>query len=156
MCELKESLINTEKELQQKEVELDNIRAAEEREESENALRVEELQSRVVELESAVTTARDDASAAADAAAVAVKTQEDAMNDENDAGATAAAAAAAEKEAELAAMKDALESCRQELMDHMSRAVGAEVLLDRGVRWDLSNCCTVMLQAPETRRESKI
>lgn len=102
MVEMKERMVIMEEGLRRKEAELAEIRAAEEQRERENA-RVDELQSRVLELEGAIKE-RDE--------------KEDGMDTERD---------AEDKADELAALKSALEESQTELAQHVTRADGAEV-----------------------------
>lgn len=102
MVEMKERMVIVEEGLRRKEAELAEIRAAEEQRERENAC-IDELQSRVLELEGAIKE-RDE--------------KEDGMDTERD---------AEDKVDELAALKGALEESQKELAQHMTRADGAEV-----------------------------
>lgn len=96
---MKKRMTNMEEGLRQKEAELEAIRVAEEQEESLNAIRIKELQSRVRELEGAIK-------------------ERDEVKDGMD---------TTEEESELAELKTALEACEKELAGHMNRANGAEV-----------------------------
>lgn len=108
MVKLRESLTKTEKELKQKEAELSAIRASEDREERDNAIRVQELRVQVAELEDAVKARNED---------VARQSEE----------ANSAAATAAEKDHELLTLKATLSSCQAELAECLTRANAAEV-----------------------------
>lgn len=105
MVDMKERMAKLEEGLRQKEEELAAIRAAEEEEEAKNALRVEQLQSRVRELEDAIQERDETAVDGMDTSEVD----------------------AAEKEHELASLKTTLDACQKELSEHMTRADSAEV-----------------------------
>lgn len=102
MVEVKNCMAVAEEGLRGKEAELAAIRAAEEHAERENAC-VDELQSRVLELEEAIKE-RDE--------------KEEDMGTEGD---------ATDKIDEVAALNNALEECQKELALHITRADGAEV-----------------------------
>lgn len=106
MVDMKKSMTAMEEGLRQKEAELAAIRAAEEKEEAESALRVAELQARVLQLE------------------VAIKERDKAIDDMDVAGADST-----RKEEELDTLKAALNACQAELAEHATRADGAEVRL---------------------------
>lgn len=101
MVEFKELMTAMEENLRQKEAELASIRATEEKEDTENALRVQELQARVQDLEGAI-----------DEAHKSLGSME---------------ADSTEKASDLTDLKSALEACQQELAKHVIRADGAEV-----------------------------
>lgn len=104
MVDMKNKMAEMEEGLRQKEAELAAIRAAEEKEEAENALRVTELQSKIRQLEDAI------------------KERDEAIN-----GMDVAGADSIQKEQELETLKAALNSCQAELAEHATRADGAEV-----------------------------
>lgn len=101
---MKKSMASMEEGLRQKEAELAAIRAAEEKEEAENALHVAELQGRVRQLEDAI------------------KERDEAID-----GMDVAGADSTQKEEELETLKAALTACQEELAEHATRADGAEV-----------------------------
>lgn len=101
---MKKSMAAMEEGLRQKEAELAAIRAAEEKEEAENALHVAELQGRVRQLEDAI------------------KERDEAID-----GMDVAGAESTQKEEELETLKAALSACQAELAEHATRADGAEV-----------------------------
>ena len=104
MVTMKKAMAAMEEGLRQKEAELAAIRAAEEQEEADNALRVAELQSRVRQLEDAI------------------KERDEAID-----GMDVAGADSIQKEEELETLKAALSACQAELAEHATRADGAEV-----------------------------
>lgn len=110
MVDVKKNMAAMEEELRQKEAELAAIRAAEEKEEADNALHVAELQGRVRQLEDAI------------------KERDEAID-----GMDVAGADSTQKEEELETLKAALSACQAELAEHVTRADGAEVSQSPGL-----------------------
>lgn len=109
---MQERLAKTEQDLRHKETVLEEIRVAEERDDRDNALRVEELEARVIELGGAIKE-RDAARQSKDDMNVAGAEDED----EGEAADNTEA-----HDDELSAMKHALEECQKELAAHKALA----------------------------------